>query len=261
MINLWEGKIPGFDPEISPEIPSITPYLIDKNKPLPVIIVVPGGGYTMRADHEGAPVARWLNGIGISAFVLNYRVAPYRHPYPSIDAKRAIRLVRHNANRWNIDPKRVGILGFSAGGHVAATVGTYFKENGIIEGDPVDREGSKPDAMILCYSVITFGKFRHDGSMVNLIGKNPDENLRHDLSCENMVNEKTAPTFLWHTSNDSCVPVENSLLFASALSKNKVPFEMHIFPKGDHGLGLAKGVYEVEDWPHLCEKWLRSIGF
>lgn len=262
MISLWEEKdIPGFDPELSEHIPAIIPYVIDTQKPTGAVIVFPGGGYSHRAYHEGEPVALWLNSIGISAFVLEYRVSPYRYPYPLLDAKRAIRYVRYHAKEWNIDPDRIGVLGFSAGGHLASTVGTHFDLGDANSDDPIERISCRPDAMILCYPVISFGEFRHDGSMRSLLGDNPSQDMITLLSNETQVTADTPPTFLWHTANDSGVPVENSLLFASALSKNKVPFELHVFPDGRHGLGLAQEHPQVKVWTKLCEKWLKSIGF
>lgn len=261
MIRLWEKEIPGFMSELNGEIPCMVPYLLKTANKNGAVIVVPGGGYEHRAPHEAEPVALWLNSIGLSAFVLHYRVAPYRHPYPMLDAQRAIRLVRYNAEKWNVDSEKIGILGFSAGGHLASTVGTHFDEGDENSEDPVDRMSSRPDAMILCYPVISFGDYRHDGSMINLIGPNPPEDLRISLSNEMHVSGNTPPTFLWHTADDAGVPVENSLMFASALSRHKVDYELHVFPSGAHGLGLAESHPVVSAWTGLCEKWLISIGF
>ncbi len=261
MIELWDKDIPGFDPAISDHIPGIIPYIIDAQEPTGAVIVFPGGGYSHRAQHEGEPIALWLNSIGISAFVLEYRVSPYRYPYPLLDAKRAIRYVRYHAQEWNIDPKKIGILGFSAGGHLAATVGTHFDLGNSDSDDPIERVSCRPDAMVLCYPVITFVEFRHDGSMRALLGDNPSPDMIDMLSNESQVTTDTPPAFLWHTANDQAVPVENSLLFAGALSKNKVPFELHIFPDGRHGLGLARENPQVREWTRLCENWLKTMGF
>jgi acetyl esterase/lipase len=260
-INLWEGQAPGYNAQYSEEQPSITPYVIEDGKVHSALIVFPGGGYCMRADHEGEPLALWLNSLGISAFVLNYRVAPYKYPYPIMDAQRAIRLVRHRAQEWKIDGEKIGILGFSAGGHLASSAGTHYDYGNKTSEDVVERMSSRPDAMVLCYPVITFGEYRHDGSMVALLGHKPDEELRNSFSNENSVTEDTPCTFLWHTSDDGAVPVENSLMFASALRKSKVPFELHVFPKGPHGLGMAEGIPQVDQWVRLCESWLKSINF
>jgi acetyl esterase/lipase len=256
MLSLWEGGAP-FE---QGERPKMTPYLQGK-KQAPAVIVLPGGSYRRRADHEGEPVARWLNEIGIHAFVLDYRVAPYKHPVPLIDAKRAIRYVRYHAAEWNIDPYRIGILGFSAGGHLASTTGTKFDGGDPETDDPVERVSSRPDVMILGYPVITFGKHRHDGSMKNLLGVDAPADRRELLSNELHVTSQTPPTFLWHTAEDETVPVENSLLFASALSLHKVPFDLHVYESGRHGLGLALDHPEAYLWTEACEKWIRRRGF
>lgn len=261
MIKLWEGETPGYNPDFQQSEPSITPYIIPSETAHGAVIVCPGGGYARKSDHEGGPVALWLNSIGLSAFVLDYRVAPYKHPYPMLDAQRAIQYVRHHASQWRIDPNRIGILGFSAGGHLASTAGTHWREENADSQDPVATTSSRPDALVLCYPVITFGEYRHHGSLVNLLGETPDEALRHSLSTENSVSSNTPPTFIWHTAEDQSVPVENCLLFCNALSKNKIPFESHIFPRGRHGLGLALDIPGASAWSRLCESWFKSIGF
>lgn len=259
---LWPEGAPGAIGDTREDKPSIAPYIANADCLHGAIIICPGGGYVRKAHHEGEPVALWLNSIGISAFVLNYRVAlSYRHPYPLMDVQRAIRYVRYYAAKWNIDPNRVGVLGFSAGGHLAATVGTHF-DNGYADADdPIDRMSCRPDVMILCYPVITFGEYRHHGSMVSLIGENPPDELKNFLSNELHVTPDTPPTFLWHTADDQSVPVENSLLFAQALSRCGVPFELHIYPHGRHGLGLAVDDPHVRGWTELCTRWLKSLGF
>ena len=191
---------------------------------------------------------------------------PYRHPIPLGDAQRAIRTVRHRAAEWRIDPKRVGILGFSAGGHLAGSATTIFDDGKADAADPIDRQPCRPDAAVLCYAVLTFGEFRHNGSMVNLLGKDPDPALQKEMSLENGVTPQTPPTFLWHTADDGAVPVENSLLFAMALRRHKVPFALHVFPRGPHGIGLAQGprgakAPAARQWPALCAEWLKGIGF
>lgn len=171
----------------------------------------------------------------------------------------ALRLVRYKAKEWGIDPQRVGILGFSAGGHLAATAGTHFDAGSLSASDPVMRHSCRPDFLILCYPVITFGdQYAHLGSMRNLLGPEPSEEMRRHLSNEQQVTEATPSTFLWHTANDAGVPVENSLMFAAALSRHGVPWEMHIFPDGRHGLGLAAEHPQVRAWPELCATWLAS---
>ena len=262
-ILLWPGGAPGAKGDTMEDKPRITPYLPAGDGPFACVIVCPGGGYGGRAAHEGAPICKWLNSIGVAGFVLDYRVKPYRHPIPLGDAQRAIRMVRARAAEWKIDPKRVGILGFSAGGHLAASATTIFDAGKPDAADPIDRQSCRPDAAILCYPVITFGDFRHNGSMVNLLGPDPDPKLREAMSLETRVTPQTPPVFLWHTSDDGAVPVENSLLLAMALRKNKVPFALHIFPHGPHGMGLADGAKssDVRQWPAICAEWLKNLGF
>ena len=260
-VPLWSGDVPGLDTAQPQHAPTLRAYLVRSAQPQGAVVICPGGGYGGRSPHESDPVARWLNDNGISGLVLSYRVAPYRHPWPLQDAQRAIRLVRHMAADWGINPQRVGILGFSAGGHLAATAGTHFDAGDPQAADPVDRQSSRPDAMVLCYPVISFGQHRHHGSMVHLIGNDPPENLRTSLSNETQVTKDTPPTFLWHTSDDAAVPVENSLCFASSLAKECVPFELHVFRTGRHGLGLGESEQHVGAWRALCAKWLGEIGF
>ena len=261
MINLWESNIPGFDLSIDQKAPNITPYLVKTAKPCGAVIVCPGGGYWGKAEHESAPIAHWLNNAGISAFVLDYRVAPYKHPYPMLDAQRAIRMVRYHASKWNILPDKIGMLGFSAGGHLTSTAGTHFDFGSPQASDPVEQTSCRPDAMVLCYPVISFHKYRHIGSMVALLGERSPKDLRMLLSNETQVTPQTPPTFIWHTANDDGVPVGNSLLFAGALSKHHVPFELHVFPAGAHGLGLAIHDPVVSQWTGLCATWLKGMGF
>jgi acetyl esterase/lipase len=207
-------------------------------------------------------VALWLNGLGLSAFVLRYRTTPYHHPYPMLDGQRAIRLVRARAREFGLDPGRIGMLGFSAGGHLVSTVGTHFGPGNPEAQESVEQVSSRPDALVLCYPVITFGTHRHDGSRTNLLGsENPPAALVKLLSNELQVTPQTPPAFLWHTANDEAVPVENSLLFAGALSRNQVPFELHVFADGRHGLNLAKKYPGPSLWTKACENWLEEIGF
>lgn len=257
---IWPGTPPGFSPAYDQAPPTIAPYLAPGAALHGAIVVLPGGGYGRKAPHEAEPVALWLNSLGISAFVLDYRVAPYRSPIPLLDARRAIQLVRSRAAEWAVNPQRVGILGFSAGGHLASCAGTHFES---LDGpeDTVSRYSSRPDAMILCYPVISFGRFGHLGSMENLLGTNPPESLREAFSNEKQVSPQTPPTFLWHTADDGSVPVENSLMFAQALRACQVPFELHVFPSGQHGLGLATDHPHANAWTALCGKWLKSLGY
>ena len=258
-LPLWESGAPLLDE--ADKGPLLTAYLVPQDRLRGAVVVCPGGGYAARADHEGEPIALWLNSLGMNAFVVDYRVSPYRHPVPLMDAQRAIRLVRHSASGWGIDPAKVGILGFSAGGHLAATAGTHFDPGDAGASDPIERRSSRPDALVLCYPVITFGEYQHGGSMSNLLGDKPDPQLRASLSNETQVSAETPPAFLWHTADDGAVPVENSLLFATALSAKKIPFELHVYPTGVHGLGLGQDHPVVSQWTAACGIWLKGLGF
>lgn len=258
-ISLWEaGEIPGR--MAGQSAPSLDAYLFKPNKKqeaVPAVLICPGGGYANLAEHEGQPVAQWLNDLGYAAFVLHYRVAPYRHPYPLSDARRALCYIRFHAQSYGVRADKIGILGFSAGGHLAASLGTQADDTGISDdADPVERMPSRPDFMILCYPVVTFsGKYAHQDSARNLIGHAPDAEERTAFSIEKNVSAKTPPAFLWHTADDETVPVQNSLLLANALQEAGIPVEMHIFPHGAHGMGLAAGT-DAGMWTPLCAAWL-----
>ena len=262
-IILWPNGAPGAVGKEPNDIPTLTPYFPAKEKATgAAVIVCPGGGYTHLADHEGRPVAEWLNTLGISAFVLKYRLGPrYHHPAPLQDAARAIRTVRARATEWNIDPKRIGILGFSAGGHVASTIGTHFDSGKPDASDPIERVGSRPDLMILIYPVITMKEFAHAGSKRMLLGESPAAELVTLLSNEEQVTKETPPAFLVHTANDPTVRVENSLRFAESLKKAGVPFELNIYERGPHGFGLGGNDPILLTWPQRCADWLRAHGF
>ena len=258
---LWPEGAPLALGEADEDRPAITPYLVE-GKGNAAVVVVPGGGYGMRAEHEGEPIAKWLNTLGISAFVLRYRVAPYRYPAALLDAQRAIRTVRHDAEAYGIDPQRVGLLGFSAGGHLTATAGTQYDRGQPDAADPVERQSCRPDALVLCYAVITLKEpYAHLGSRDNLLGPDFDPALRDSLCNDERVTDDTPQTFLWHTSDETPVPVQNSLLFASALHKHNVPFDLHVYAKGNHGLGLALDHPYARGWTGACADWLRNIGF
>ena len=213
-------------------------------------------------DKEGTQIALWLNSLGVSAFVLQYRIAPrYHHPAPLQDAQRALRTVRSRAKEWNVDPKKIGIWGFSAGGHLASTAATHFDDGKADADDPIEKVSSRPDFAILCYPVITFeDPYCHKGSRENLIGKNPDPKLLESLCNEKQVTDKTPPTFLFHTGTDTAVPPENSVLFYLALRKAKVPAEMHIYEQGPHGIGLASKDPVLATWPDRLAAWLLVRG-
>jgi acetyl esterase/lipase len=262
-IILWPNGAPGAAGREPNDIPTLTPYFVPKEKATgAAVIVCPGGGYSHLADHEGRPVAEWLNTLGISAFVLKYRLGPrYHHPAPLQDAARAIRTVRARASEWNIDPKRIGVLGFSAGGHVASTIGTHFDSGQLGASDPIERVSSRPDLMILIYPVITMKEFAHAGSRRMLLGEIPSADLVALLSNEEQVTKETPPAFLVHTANDTTVRVENSLRFAEALKKAGVPFELNVYERGPHGFGLGGKDPILSTWPQRCAEWLRGHGF
>ena len=258
--RLWEKGAPGALGESEKDIPTLTVYRPDEGTGSGAAIVVcPGGGYGGLAGHEGKGYAEWLAKHGITAFVLKYRLgsAGYRHPVMLGDAARAVRTVRARASEWNLDAKRVGIIGSSAGGHLASTLLTHFDEGNAGATDEIDRQSSRPDLGILCYPVISLGEFTHQGSKRNLLGENPPEELIKLLSNELQVTTNTPPTFLWHTMEDAAVPAQNSMLFAMALQKHKIPYELHIYEKGRHGIGLANG----HPWTEQCLRWLKLHNF
>jgi acetyl esterase/lipase len=262
-IVLWPDGAPGAVGSEPLDVPTLTPYLPPKQKASgAAVIVCPGGGYNHLADHEGGPVGEWLSTLGITAFVLKYRFGPrYRHPAPLLDAARAIRTVRARASEWGIDPKRIGILGFSAGGHLAATIGTHFDSGQAEASDPIERVSSRPDLMILIYPVITMRDFTHSGSKKMLLGDNPSPDMVALLSNDEQVTKDTPPAFLVHTADDPGVPVENSLRFAAALRRNRVAVEIHIYEHGPHGFGLGGSDPILSTWPQRCAEWLRAHGF
>ncbi len=260
-IKLWDGgNIPYFT-EDADTPNSMTTYFIDSDKPLPCVVVYPGGGYHHRAFHEGEPVAQFFNSRGINAVVVHYRVAPNHHPAPLADAQRAVKILRANAEKWNINPEKIVTLGFSAGGHLAASTITLPDVTANRDGaDEIDKFSALPNGAVLCYPVITVDdKFGHTGSGQNLLGDRY-ESEKADFCLENRVNEKTPQVFLWHTSDDGSVNVKNSLVFGEKLRDLGIPFEMHIFPYGRHGLGLAPELPDVSKWADLAADWiLRNI--
>ena len=263
-IPLWPGGAPGALGTADTDTPTITVYPTRQTpKSATAVLVFPGGGYGgLAMNHEGRQVANWLNNYGIVAFVLKYRLGPrYHHPIEIGDAQRAIRLVRARAQEFGIAPNRVGVWGFSAGGHLAATAGTHFDSGNAGAADPIDRQGSRPDFLILAYPVISFTTpYTHRGSLKNLLGDNPDAKLVESLSNELQVTAQTPPTFLFHTNADTGVPAENSVLFYMALRRAKVPAEMHIFEHGPHGVGLGGPDTALAEWPALLATWLRGRG-
>jgi acetyl esterase/lipase len=271
-IPLWPNGAPGALGKEAVDTPTLTIFKADPAKATGAAVVIcPGGGYGFLAvEHEGAEVAKWLNSIGVTGVMLKYRLAPkYKHPAMINDANRAIRTVRARASEWGINPNKIGVMGFSAGGHLASTAGTHYDAGKADATDPIERVSSRPDRMILVYPVIAIAtRFGHSGSKNNLLGKDAPKELVESLSNETQVTKDTPPTFLAHTNADTGVPAENSLLFALALRKNKVPVELHLFEKGGHGLGLGSGWAgrikpepSFEAWPKLCEVWLQGQGF
>src|SRR5208283_1838865 len=263
---LWPGGAPGALGTSSNDIPTLTPYLPEPASATGAAMVIcPGGGYEHLAAHEGNDYALWLNQHGVACFVLKYRLGlnGYRHPAMLQDAARAVRLVRARAADWKIDPKRVGIMGSSAGGHLASTLMTHFDLGNTNAADPIERQSSRPDIGILCYPVITMGEYAHPGSKTYLLGTNPPLELVRLLSNELQVTTNTPPCFIWQTFEDKTVSVENSLMFAEALRKNHVPFDLHIYQKGNHGLGLndTPPFAQPHPWANACLFWLKEQGF
>jgi acetyl esterase/lipase len=249
---LWPDGAPRAVGNADEDKPSISIYLPPEGKATGTgVVVCPGGGYVhLAVDHEGDQVARWLNSFGVAAFMLKYRIAPrYYHPAPLQDAQQAIRMVRAHSAAWRVRPDRLGIWGFSAGGHLASTAGTHFDAD------------TRPDFLILAYPVISFTTpYTHKGSRNNLIGENPDPKLAESLSNELQVTAQTPPTFLFHTTADKGVPVQNSVLFYLALCKAGVPAEMHIYADGPHGVGLAPTDLVLSSWPRRLEEWMQARG-
>ena len=266
-ILLWPQGAPGALGKADQDIPTLTPFFPDPDKATGAAMVIcPGGGYGALAKHEGEVYAQWFNDHGIAGFVLKYRLAPagYHHPIMLLDAARALRLVRANAADWKLDPKRIGIIGSSAGGHLASTLLTHFDTGQPDATDPIERQSSRPDLGVLCYPVITMGDETHAGSRDNLLGKNPPPELIKLLSNELQVTRETPPCFLFHTAEDGAVPVENSLEFAAALRRAGVPFDLHIYEKGQHGIGLGAHTYDpakLHPWTRDCMFWLQQHGF
>ena len=260
-VFLWHGHAPDALGDTSNDIPALTAYLPPAGKANGAsMLILPGGGYGSLAEHEGKGYADWLVALGVTCYVLKYRLGShgYHHPVELNDAARGLRLVRSLARRDGLDPARVGIIGSSAGGHLASTLLTHFDAGQPNAADPVERESSRPDLGILCYPVITLGEFTHQGSKKNLLGPAPAPGLVQNLSNELQVTPQTPPCFIWHTVADEGVPVENSLLFAEALRRNHVPFSLHIYEKGGHGLGLQKG---APPWAEACQFWFSERGF
>jgi acetyl esterase/lipase len=270
VIPLWQGSAPGAMGDTDADQPTLTVFRASGAGTRAAVIVAPGGAYSHLAmTYEGRDVATWLNSVGLTAFVLKYRLAPYHYPVELQDAQRAIRLVRSRAAEFGVDPVKVGMMGFSAGGHLTATAGTHFDAGNPSATDPIDRANCRPDFLILAYPVISFQAdvlgasdvLRANGSSGrNLLGDSPDPKLLLDLSDELQVTPQTPPAFIYHTSPDATVPVTSSVAFYLALRKAGVPAELHIFEKGHHGDGLNLGDPANGMWPSLLVNWLRGRG-
>ncbi len=265
---LWPDGAPGARGTAEGDKPTLTIYLPPQDKATGAAIVIcPGGGYGgLAMDHEGHQIGQWLNSFGVAGFIVTYRHrnsgAGYGHPAPIQDAQRAIKTVRSRAAEWGVDPGRIGILGFSAGGHLASTAATHSNESFCEARDAIDRVSCRPDFAVLVYPVISFTEpFTHVGSRTNLLGPNAAPALIEKFSNEKQVTPQTPPTFLFSTWEDTGVPAENSIAFYLALRKAKVPAEMHIFLKGPHGIGLGVNRGGASAWPGLCAKWMEESGF
>lgn len=261
-VPLWPDGAPGAKGQEPLDKPSLTvcpPEMPNGT----AVVVCPGGGYgALAVDHEGRQVAQWLNSQGVTAFVLKYRLGPrYRHPAPLQDAQRALRTVRTRAKEWHVDPQRVGIWGFSAGGHLASTAGTHFDKGNASAGDAIERASCRPDFLILSYPVITLEPpYAHLGSRKNLLGADADKHLVESLCNDRQVTSETPPTFLMHTNADKGVVPENSILFYMALRKARVPAELHIYEQGPHGVGLAPKDPVLSTWKDRLAAWMKGRG-
>jgi acetyl esterase/lipase len=261
---LYPNGTPGATGDGPEHTPALTWYPADAASNTRVaVVILPGGGYGTHAiNHEGHQIAEWLNGLGISGVIVEYRMSKggYHHPVPLQDAQRAVRTVRARAVEFGIDPAKIGIIGFSAGGHLASAVITHWDGGDPAAADPVERVNSRPDFAVLCYPVIAFGEpFSHPGSQDNLLGKDADPALLRADTTEKHVTPQTPPTFILQTDADTVVPAEHAVAFYLALRKARVPAELHIYQPGRHGLGLAKGVTGVEQWPAALRAWLVNM--
>lgn len=262
-IDIWNG----FEYKSAAEgfRPVLAAYILDNKPSRGAILICPGGGYAGTSEREGEPIAFRFAAAGYHTFVLYYSVAPDKHPMPLRDVTRAMCIIRDNAKKWGINENKIAVMGFSAGAHLAGSLATLWNEEYLSDVPGMKPGKNRPNAAVLCYPVITGGEFREEGSFKNLTCG--DEKLAEEMSLEKRVSADTPPTFLWHTVSDEIVPVENSLLFANALRKNNVPFEMHIYPEGPHGLATSDAETCQEDlcdahvatWMDLCAQWLESV--
>lgn len=257
---LWDGQPPASSPDDDFE-PYLELFPSPSQEVRGAVLICPGGGYVNRAAHEAAPIAEAYREAGFHAFVVQYRVSPHLHPAPLLDVSRALRRIRRHASDWRVEPQHIAVCGFSAGGHLTASLGVHYGLDEINTGDPLDAISARPDALILSYAVISGKHFRHVGSFTNLLGPDPSPEALALMSLEAHVTPDTPPAFLWHTADDAVVPVANSLCFAEALNEHRIPFELHIYPHGAHGLGLAPAAPHVATWMDLSVAWLRDMGW
>ena len=268
ILHLWEDTTPMALGAEDKDSPTLTLYPVSGGDATDCgVIICPGGGYSHLAmEHEGYQIAEWFNSIGVSAFVLKYRLPSggSRYPVSLMDAQQAVRLVRYNAEKWNIDPAKIGIIGFSAGGHLASSVGTHFEKPVALAKtlSKIDMVSCRPDFMVLVYPVISMqDEITHKGSKENLLGNNPKPERVELMSNEKQVTSETPPTFLVHASDDKTVVPENSIRFYRALQKANVPVEMHIYLKGGHGFGMRPAAGPASQWPEVCRDWMQQLGF
>ena len=263
-ISLWPDGAPGAAGEESKDRPIMFKWEVQSATPRPAVLICPGGGYGgLAMGHEGDEIARWFTGLGVHAFVLDYRHAGkgYGFPAPIVDARRAMRMIRANADKYNVISDRIGVIGFSAGGHLASTLGTHFTSGKADAEDPIEKASCRPDFMILCYPVIAMNEpHTHKGSQRNLLGDNPDPEMLDKMSTYKHIKKNTPPTFLFHTTADKAVPPQNSIQFYTALVAAGVPAELHVYEKGRHGLGLAQAERSVNSWPSRLASWMRGRG-
>jgi len=267
-IDIWEGYTYHSEGEDGFR-PYMDTYILGRDKVRGAVLICPGGAYAKTSDREAEPIAMQFAAAGFHTFVLYYSVAPRKHPQPIRDVARAMTIIRENAKEWKVDPSKVAVCGFSAGGHLAASIGVFYGRSEHFEGVAgINQELLRPDALILGYPVITSGEYAHKRSYLNLLGEDADDELMRYMSPENYVTPDVPPTFIWHTYTDNAVPVENTLMFAQKLRENSVPFEMHVFPNGPHGLSLAteetgepgtSGTSRhISKWITFCIEWLKE---
>jgi len=275
VLPLWPEGVPDAKPELGPNridedgrstnitepLLAVYPAAVDRATGTAVVIC-PGGGYVRQSTRrEGEQYAYWLSTLGVTGFVLTYRQAEFGHPAPLRDVLRALRLVRSQAARFGLLPDRIGVMGSSAGGHLAASAGTLFDHPLGRTGAPLDAVSARPDFLMLMYPVITMtGAAAHAGSRKALLGATPSAADVELMSLERQVNSRTPPTLLVHTQADASVPVENSILFYQALTRANVPAEMYLYEHGAHGMGMRDGLGTASAWPRRAEEWLRERG-